>query len=63
VGNRQASSQAGAVAAIEKVQLYGRIVAQTACNASPNVLADPRGAEPLAFKAQVGDLIEGIDCP
>ena len=36
-------------------------IAQAARDAAPDVLAGPGGAEPLALKAQEGDLVERID--
>ena len=61
VRNRQSGAQHGAMAAIEEKQLKREAVAQAGRHAAPEVIANPDGAEPLAFEAEEGDLVKRID--
>lgn len=51
------------MAAIEEEELAARIVMEDARNTALQVVTDPGRSEPLALKAQVGNLVEWIDHP
>jgi len=63
VGDGKARAQRGAVAAIKEEQFRLGIVMERACDAPTDIVSNPGGAEPLAFEAEVGDLIKRIDHP
>jgi hypothetical protein len=59
----EAGAQGGAIGAVEVTEGKGQVLAQPTLDARPDVLARPRGAEPLALEIEVGDLVEGIHHP
>lgn len=61
MGNGEPRPQRCAVAAIEEEKLVGRSIMQRPHDAAPQVFARPGGAEPLAFHAKEGNLVDRID--
>src|SRR3974377_105427 len=61
MGKGQARAQHSAMAAVECEQFIRRPVVQKPLHTPLNVSSHPGCAEPLAFEAEIGDLIEWID--
>lgn len=63
VSDGKTRAQRRAVAAIKEEQFRLGIIVERACDAPTDIVSNPGGAEPLAFEAEVGDLIKRIDHP
>jgi len=58
--NGETCPQGGAVATIERKQFFGRPILQRRRDASTDVAAGPRVAEPFAFEAEKCNLVEWV---
>jgi len=61
MGDGEPCSEHGAIAAVESEQRVGRPVRQQPRHPPAQSRAGPGGAEPLAFEAQISNLVERID--
>ena len=63
MGDRKPRAQRRAMATIKSEKFIDRPVAQHAFHPALEIIADPGRAQPLAFEAEKGDLIERVDRP